>query len=167
MNPRIVTIGVYGFSESTFLHALQAAEVDTLWDLRARRGLRGKQYAFANKNRLQALLEGASIRYAHLPELAPSAETRDVQRHADHVEGIAKRERTELTAHFREEYARKHLNQWQPRNALHRFAPTASVIALLCVEKEPTACHRSLVAAALEVEIGTPVRHLLPPSNLE
>ena len=46
MNPKIVTIGVYGFDETGFFRALQDAEVDTFCDIRDRRGVRGATYAF-------------------------------------------------------------------------------------------------------------------------
>lgn len=41
MKPTIVTIGVYGFDEQSFFQALQDAQIDTLCDIRARRGVRG------------------------------------------------------------------------------------------------------------------------------
>lgn len=67
----IVTIGAYGWSEAEFLAALVAAGVDTVVDVRARRGARGAAYAFANSRRLQASLAAAGIRYRHRPDLAP------------------------------------------------------------------------------------------------
>ena len=39
--PIIVTIGVYGFTEVDFFHALRQAGVDTFVDIRGRRGVRG------------------------------------------------------------------------------------------------------------------------------
>jgi len=40
--------------------------------------------------------------------------------------------------------------------------PVAKAAALLCVERGPEACHRSLVAARLAEEYGVTVVHLLP-----
>ncbi len=40
----------------------------------------------------------------------------------------------------------------------------STVSALLCVERDPEACHRSLVADRLAAVLGLPVRHLLPDS---
>ncbi|MFN2179799.1 MAG: hypothetical protein ACK2UV_09955, partial [Candidatus Promineifilaceae bacterium] len=54
--PAIVTIGVYGFDETTFFQALKDAGVDTFCDIRRRRGVRGSRYAFANSKRLQKRL---------------------------------------------------------------------------------------------------------------
>jgi hypothetical protein len=40
--------------------------------------------------------------------------------------------------------------------------PADSVTALICVERDPEACHRSLVAERLRAEHGLPVMHLRP-----
>jgi len=47
--PKFVTIGVYGFSADAFFEALQRAGVDSFCDIRYRRGVRGSEYAFANR----------------------------------------------------------------------------------------------------------------------
>jgi hypothetical protein len=41
--------------------------------------------------------------------------------------------------------------------------PDDRAAALLCVEREAEACHRSLVAERLAAEAGVPLRHLTPP----
>ena len=76
---KLVTIGVYGFSEAVFFNALQQAGVDTFCDLRWRRGVRGAEYAFANRARLQQRLAALGIRYLHLRELAPTPALRQRQ----------------------------------------------------------------------------------------
>ena len=65
MIERVLTIGAYGFNERTFVEALKAAGADLFIDIRARRGMRGSAYAFANATRLQASLEAAGIKYTH------------------------------------------------------------------------------------------------------
>jgi hypothetical protein len=40
--------------------------------------------------------------------------------------------------------------------------PADGAAALLCVERDPEACHRSLIAGRLETEHGLAVRHLRP-----
>lgn len=60
---KIVTIGAYGFLEEAFFGALQAAGVDTFCDIRARRGIRGSLYTFANSTVLQRRLGELGIRY--------------------------------------------------------------------------------------------------------
>jgi uncharacterized protein (DUF488 family) len=42
------------------------------------------------------------------------------------------------------------------------LSPDAQVVALLCVEREPGACHRSLLANYLHAQLGAVVRHLTP-----
>ena len=92
----MVTIGVYGFDAAAFLDRLRQAEVRLLLDVRQRRGVRGPEYAWANSRRLQALLAGARIAYAHHPELAPTTELRRLQYAEDERRGVGKRSRREL-----------------------------------------------------------------------
>ena len=83
MKIKIVTIGVYGFDESSFFDALCKAEVDTFCDIRSRRGVRGATYAFANSARLQARLSELGIRYLYRKDLGPTKTVRDKQAAAD------------------------------------------------------------------------------------
>ena len=91
--PEFVTIGAHGWDAERFFDALLAAGVDTFCDLRARRGVRGREYAFANSQRLQARLAELGIRYVHRLDLAPSAATRSQQHAADEATHTAKRSR--------------------------------------------------------------------------
>ena len=87
----LVTIGVYGWEEEPFFAALHAAGVEVFCDIRARRAVRGKEYAFANSQRLQARLSALGIAYSHHPDLAPSQATRNLQYTADAVAHRAQR----------------------------------------------------------------------------
>ena len=69
---RVVTIGAYGFTAESFLAALRDADVDTFLDIRQRRGVRGAEYAFANRGRLTATLDSMGIYYRHELGLAPT-----------------------------------------------------------------------------------------------
>jgi uncharacterized protein (DUF488 family) len=160
MKPRVVTIGVYGFSEERFFGALRQAGVDTFCDIRARRGLRGGLYAFANSARLQKRLGEMGIRYLHLKELAPSAEVREAQDKADKASQVGKRKREALSPVFVEAYRRERLAGYDSREFLERVGPDARVVALFCVEGQPQACHRSLVAEKLAEELGVEVEHV-------
>src|SRR5688572_26927692 len=86
----ILTIGVYGWRQDDFLERLATAGVDVVVDIRARRGVRGAEYAFANRTRLISDLERAGFRYLHMPELAPTPEIRTLQKRADALESIDK-----------------------------------------------------------------------------
>ena len=88
-----VTIGVYGWDAQTFFRALQDAQVDTLCDIRRRRGVRGSEYAFANSQRLQARLAELGIAYVHRLDLAPSIAARQAQYAVDEANKTAKRQR--------------------------------------------------------------------------
>ncbi len=90
---KLVTIGVYGFSEAAFFNALQQAGVDTFCDIRWRRGVRGSEYAFANRARLEKRLAELGIRYLHFRELAPTPALRQRQYDADKAAGTTKRKR--------------------------------------------------------------------------
>ncbi len=159
---KIVTIGVYGYAEEDFFQALQAAEVDAFCDIRQRRGVRGATYAFANSRRLQKRLAELEIAYFHLKELAPTNAIRAQQSAADKAAKVAKRKRTGLAPPFIEAYRRDILTHFDPQSLLEMLDPDVQVIALFCVEREPDACHRSLVAEHLQHTLGWEVRHIVP-----
>jgi uncharacterized protein (DUF488 family) len=157
---RIATIGVYGFDLEGFLAALGEARIDLVLDVRQRRGVRGREYAWANARRLQAALTEAGIGYEHRKELAPTTELRQLQYREDAKRGEGKRSRSALAP----EVARRYREQVLDRVDLDSiFDPTAgAAAALLCLERDPEACHRSLIAARLESERGVRVEHLRP-----
>jgi len=162
MQPKIVTIGVYGFDEDSFFEALRKAKVDTFCDIRNRRGVRGSTYAFANSLRLQALLAELGIRYLHRKDLAPTKAVRDRQAAADKATKTAKRKRTALGEEFITAYRTECLTAFDPDSLLDDLEADAQVVALFCVEKEPEACHRSLVADKLAKELKLEVENILP-----
>jgi uncharacterized protein (DUF488 family) len=154
---RVATIGVYGFTIEAFLDALRSAEIPLLLDVRQRRGVRGSEYAWANSKRLQAALGEAGIGYEHHPEIAPTTELRHLQYAEDARQGVGKRSRAELAPAYVEGYTREILDPVD-------LGPLVELLpaALLCVERDPEACHRSLVAARMAEEHGVAVEHLRP-----
>jgi uncharacterized protein (DUF488 family) len=157
----VVTIGVYGFTAETFLAQLRAADVGLLLDVRQRRGVRGPEYAWANSARLQAALAAAEIAYRHHKELAPTTELRQLQYREDDRQGVGKRSRTELAPEYRERYVAEILDH-ADLDAVAAGLPTDRAAALMCVERDPEACHRSLVAERLAAQYGAEVSHLRP-----
>jgi uncharacterized protein (DUF488 family) len=151
--PSVVTIGVYGFTAASFLDALLAAEVRLVLDVRQRRGVRGSEYAWANSKRLQGALAEAGIGYEHHPELAPTTELRHLQYAEDARRGVGKRSRAELAPEYVERYTREILDHVDLAPLVDRLPA-----ALFCVERDPEACHRSLIAARM----GVDVIHLRP-----
>ena len=154
---QIATIGVYGFTAAAFVETLTGAGVGLLLDLRQRRGVRGPDYAWANSVRLQQALAAAEIGYRHVKQLAPTTELRELQYREDFRQGVGKRNRVALAPEYVERYFREILDPFDFGTLVGEL-PTA----LLCVERDPEACHRSLVAARLRAEYGLPVTHLRP-----
>jgi len=164
MTPKIITIGVYGFTEATFFEALQAHRVDLFCDIRQRRGLRGRDYAFANSQRLQRRLDELGIAYIHLKHLAPSPEVRRRQQTVDQAGGVKKRSRDRLSQAFVQAYKATVLADFDAQAFLDEVAAIGGVaiLALFCVEREPAACHRSLLAGHLARSLEVEVEHVLP-----
>jgi uncharacterized protein (DUF488 family) len=158
---RAATIGVYGWTLPAFLEALLEAEVRLVMDVRQRRGVRGPAYAWANSSRLQAVLAEAGIDYRHHKELAPTTELRRVQYAEDARRGVGKRSRDVLATEYRERYLSEILDRVD-LGAVEAQMPLDAASALMCVERDPEACHRSLVAERLQTEHGIEVAHLLP-----
>jgi uncharacterized protein (DUF488 family) len=159
--PTVATIGVYGWTLETFLVALREADVAQVLDVRQRRGVRGSEYAWANAQRLQAALAAAGIDYRHLKELAPTTELRHVQYDEDARRGIGKRSRTDLAPEYVGRYTKEVLERADCDSIVAEL-PQGAASALLCVERDPEACHRSLIANRLATEHAVTVKHLLP-----
>jgi uncharacterized protein (DUF488 family) len=157
----IATIGVYGFDRETFLATLVEADVNLVLDVRQRRGVRGSQYAWANSQRLQDSLKSATIGYSHLKELAPTTELRQAQYRADARREEGKRSRTVLAPEYASGYTAEILDRVDLAPIVKWIG--ASKAALLCVERDPEACHRSLIAARLRRDWGFSVEDLRPP----
>jgi uncharacterized protein (DUF488 family) len=163
---RIATIGVYGFTAGAFVEKLTGGGVGLLLDLRQRRGVRGPDYSWANSARLQRSLAAADVAYRHVKDLAPTTELRQLQYREDDRRGVGKRNRIALAPEYAERYTREILDPFD-LGALVAELPVDSVTALLCVERDPEACHRSLVAERLRAERlraehGLPVTDLRP-----
>jgi uncharacterized protein (DUF488 family) len=130
--------------------------------VRQRRGVRGPEYAWANSKRLQAVLADAGIAYEHRPQLAPTTELRRLQYAEDDRQGVGKRSRTALAPAYRERYIAEILDR-ADLAAVGASLPPEGAGALLCVERDPEACHRSLIADRLAAEHAIEVTHLRPP----
>jgi uncharacterized protein (DUF488 family) len=128
-------------------------------DVRQRRGVRGREYAWANSLRLQEALKKDGIQYRHLPELAPTTELRQVQYREDDRLKVGKRSRVELSEEYRRRYLSEVLDRVNLGQVLESL-PNEAATALLCVERDAPACHRSLIAARLQEQFGVPVVNL-------
>jgi uncharacterized protein (DUF488 family) len=158
---RVMTIGVYGFDGPAFVDALRGAEVRLLLDVRQRRGVRGPEYAWANSRRLQAAMAEAGIEYEHWSSLAPTTEMRQLQYAEDARQGVGKRSRVALAPSYVERYTREVLDVADLDALVARLLGRGAA-ALMCVERDPEACHRSLIAARLADEFDVAISHLRP-----
>ena len=157
---KFFTIGVYGSTEQEFYNKLVENNIDTFCDIRQRRGVRGSKYAFVNSNRLQKKLQELNIKYAHIIELAPTKEIRELQKEDDKKKGVLKRKRNELGDVFKIVYKNKILNNFNFEKFINKLEEIdASNIVLFCVEEHHLACHRSLVAEKLN-KLGYKIEHL-------
>lgn len=161
---RVITIGVYGFTADAFLAALSAAGVGLVLDVRQRRGVRGSDYSWANSVRLQGALVTAGVGYLHHRELAPTTELRQLQYREDARLGVGKRSRAQLAPDYRERYTREILDAVD-LGPIVAGLPADRASALLCVERDPEACHRSLIAERLAAQEAVEVAHLRPPAS--
>lgn len=159
--PVVSTIGVYCFDADSFIATLRRAQVTLLVDVRQRRGVRGPHFSWANSRRLQTLLADTGIAYSHHRELAPTTELRHLQYREDDRQGVGKRSRERLAPAYVERYMNEILNP-APLDDLVAEISGTSRAALFCVECEPLACHRSLIAQRLADEFGFQTVHLLP-----
>lgn len=158
---RVCTIGAYEWDLDTFLGALGAADVRLLLDVRQRRGVRGREYSWANAVRLQQALSHAKIAYRHHRELAPTTELRQLQYAEDARRGVGKRSRVELAPAYRERYTDEILDRVD-LGVIAAELPLEGAGALFCVEADPEACHRSIIAERLASEHEVVVTHLRP-----
>jgi uncharacterized protein (DUF488 family) len=155
------TIGVYNSTEQEFFAKLVKNRIDAFCDIRQRRGVRGSKYAFVNSRRLQARLAELGIKYGHVLQLAPPTEIRELQKKADLEKGEQKRTRQELGDVFRSQYSERILSNFDFDafiDSLEKIG--AKRVALFCVEEQPEACHRSIVADELQNRYDYEVTHI-------
>jgi uncharacterized protein (DUF488 family) len=157
----VATIGVHDWDLDSFLMALSGLERPFVLDVRQRRGVRGPQYAWANSQRLQRALAAAGIPYRHIRDLAPTTELRQLQYAADAAAGVGKRSRQTLDPGYVAGYTEQILDPFD-LSELQASLPDDVTPVLLCVEAEPSACHRSLVTDRLASEHKLDVVHLRP-----
>jgi uncharacterized protein (DUF488 family) len=159
---RVYTIGVYGWSAEHFITQLKEEGVQMVVDTRQRRGVRGKEYRFANSKALQELLRQHGIIYRYIKALAPPVSIRQVQKQIDKAGQVRKRDRESLSDEYITQYEQFVLNRYDWSELEQLRESGIQKVALLCVERNPEACHRSLIARRLQKIYGAEVHHLTP-----
>jgi uncharacterized protein (DUF488 family) len=140
---RIFTIGYEGATMAEFVAALQRAGVERVIDVRALPLSRRPGFS---KTPLSGALAEAGIDYAHLRALGTPADGRNAARAGRHAD-----------------MARIYASQLELPEAIAQGALMLELArekpsALLCFEREPAHCHRSLLLDA--VAEGAEVVHL-------
>lgn len=130
---RIFTIGYEGVTQPDFIASLRSAGVELLADVRAVPLSRRPGFS---KNVLAGGLREAGIDYIGLKALGTPPEGRDAARKHDHAR-----------------LARIYAGQLELPEALAQMAQLRSLAAarptaLLCFERDPSGCHRSLLVKA-------------------
>ena len=137
---RIFTIGYEGATVGEFLATLQQAGVERVIDVRALPLSRRPGFS---KSPLRAALEEAGIEYVHLKALGTPAEGRAAARAGRHAD-----------------LERIYAGQLELPEAIAQGAQMIALAeerpsALVCYEREPAHCHRTLLldAVAPDVEV--------------
>lgn len=131
---RIYTIGYEATTTSDFIAALQSASVERVIDIRALPLSRRPGFS---KSPLRAALAEVGIDYVHLKALGTPAAGREAARRGRHAE-----------------LERIYAGQLELPEAIAQGAQmlelaSAMPSALLCFEKHPDGCHRSLLLKAV------------------
>jgi uncharacterized protein (DUF488 family) len=128
----VSTIGYTRKSLERFIQLLQQAGVDAVIDVRLRNT--SQLAGFSKRDDLAFLLrEGFSIAYEHRPDLAPTAEIRDVYRENGDWPAYETAFNTLLVQREADRIGQALLDRYQRP-------------CLLCAEPTPERCHRRLVA---------------------
>jgi len=131
---RIFTIGYEGSTVGDFLGALKAAGVERMIDVRALPLSRRPGFS---KSPLKAALEEAGIEYIHLKALGTPAEGRAAARAGRHSD-----------------LERIYAGQLELPEAMAQSAQMLELAgqrpsALMCMERDPADCHRTLLLNAV------------------
>jgi len=131
---RIFTIGYEGTTVGEFIAALERAGVQRVIDVRALPLSRRPGFS---KSPLRAALEEAGIEYVHLKALGTPAEGRAAARAGRHSD-----------------LERIYSGQLELPEAIGQSAQMLDLVrekpsALLCMEREPAHCHRTLLLDAV------------------
>ncbi len=131
---RIFTIGYEGATVPEFIAALKEAGVERVIDVRALPLSRRPGFS---KSSLSAALEEAGVEYMHLKALGTPAEGRAAARAGRHKD-------------LERIYAGQlELPEAMAQSALMLELAGEKPTALLCMEREPSRCHRTLLLNAV------------------
>lgn len=140
----IFTVGYEGRTLDALLDLLAYHKISTVIDVRHRPSSRRRDFS---KAPLAAALAKRKISYFHLPELGVPRDVRD-QYQLQKDLGVLRR------------FLRSSLDQYRHlAQEIVGKSPDRNV-CLLCLEKEPARCHRSIVAEDLAQRDDVEIHHL-------
>lgn len=148
--PQILTIGYEGSTIDDFVSVLASLRVSVLCDVRDVVASRKPGFS---KNPLTEALRSAGIEYRHFKGLGDPKEGRLAARAGDF-------------AKFRQIYGERLASDGAQLELVELEKIVAnSTACLMCFEREPSECHRSIVADALRTSLGCTVRHVGVPKG--
>lgn len=141
----IATIGYEGTGQAGFIATLREAGVELVCDVRAVTSSRKPGFS---KNALAAALVEAGIGYTHLKALGTPKPGRDAARRGDWAGFL--------------EIMGGQLATPEAQMALADLVETTAsqAVCLMCFERDPARCHRSLIVEDLKERRPLKVRHL-------
>jgi uncharacterized protein (DUF488 family) len=139
MTDTLFTVGYESASLDDFVATLRTAGVEMIIDVREYPLSRKKGFS---KNTLHAILEANDIGYIHLKGLGDPKEGRDAARSGDFDSFLRI-----FRKHMKSKVAQADL-----KIAIEKAQ--ASVSCLLCYERKPEECHRTIVAQAIAEDTG-------------
>lgn len=145
MRPTLYTIGYEGSGIGQFLDTLVACGVKQVLDIRDVPISRKPGFS---KSSLMAALDARDIGYCHLKALGDPKSGREAMRRGDYSAFVEI-----FTDHLATDAAQDAL-----RNAIERASTHISV--LLCFERSPKECHRTIVAGEMKGAAGFEIRNI-------
>ncbi len=141
----LTTIGYEGANAADFIAALRAEAVTCLIDVRELAMSRRRGFA---KTALAASLKSAGIMYIHLKNLGDPKAGREAARQNDMPRFL-----DIFSAHMRSDAAQADL-----RTAIALAVKGGA--CLMCYERDPSRCHRSVVATSISANVPISIRHV-------
>ena len=133
MATTVLTTGYAGFKEDSFLWKLEKYGVEVVVDVRDRPVSRNRTFT---QSQLQPMLEDNGIEYVHCGELGVPSDLRQELRNGGDLQDYFDQYRAYLDG------------QQEALDDLYQLVTTQRC-CLLCLEKKPEECHRSVVADVL------------------
>lgn len=145
---KLATIGYEGAPQDAVFAALKKAKVGLLVDVRAVTSSRRPGFS---KSHLAAGLPKEGVEYLHLPGLGTPKEGRQA------VKAGKPEQMHKIFARHMKTPEAKHDYQ-----ALLALAKKGRKICLMCYEHDHAQCHRTIIAARVEDDLGIKIEHLVP-----